>query len=260
MSETFEVRSGEMPPGADYYVERKHHDITAPCQFVVWRRSLGKYSSCWSLSWKICVERCSVITYKTPLCIHSYTRMCAVLDFIDMMDAALSYSAFPDAERDSSNVASFDENGNMDDDSKGFQYIIWLEDDAVLHKVESTTCVSTSFLVHTDILAQQTEICVCHDESPKTTHAHSTPCIPTHAIPSWVDCGIHNTLCFCSTHNPHFLFSSSMARGFSIPRACTSGTADDGLALYFSLFHELDCGTCRGGQISSTNQICCVAA
>lgn len=69
-----------------------------------------------------------------------------------MMDAALSYSAFPGANKDSSDVASVYEDGKMDDNTMGFEYIIWLEDDAVLHKVELTPCVSSP-LLHTDKLA-----------------------------------------------------------------------------------------------------------
>ena len=46
------------PAGADHYVLRKPHVFTAPCQFVQWRRNL-------------------------------------VLDFIDMMNAALDLDLFP---------------------------------------------------------------------------------------------------------------------------------------------------------------------
>ena len=91
------------PAGADYYVLRKPHVFTAPCRFVKWRRNL-------------------------------------VLDFIDMMNAALDLDLFRH-------------------ESCGLDYVMWLEDDAVLQRgwsravVEPATLRGCLTALHT---------CTCH--------------------------------------------------------------------------------------------------
>ena len=91
------------PAGADHYVLRKPHVFTAPCRFVQWRRNL-------------------------------------VLDFIDMMNAALDLDLFRH-------------------ESCGLDYVMWLEDDAVLQRgwsravVEPATLRGCLTALHT---------CTCH--------------------------------------------------------------------------------------------------
>jgi hypothetical protein len=80
--------SDDKPGGGDYYVVRRRRALSAPCKFVLWRRSL-------------------------------------VLDFIDMMDAALGLNV--------TDVSQGAEGGGVAL-LGGFQYVMWLEDDAVLHK------------------------------------------------------------------------------------------------------------------------------
>jgi hypothetical protein len=80
--------SDDKPGGGDYYVVRRRRALSAPCKFVLWRRSL-------------------------------------VLDFIDMMDSALGLNV--------TDVPRGAEGGGAAL-LGSFQYVVWLEDDAVLHK------------------------------------------------------------------------------------------------------------------------------
>ena len=86
------------PPGADYYMTRKKHEIEAPCGFMRWRRAL-------------------------------------VLDFLHMMQAALEImdpALAPAPLPGAGAGAGAAEERKQEEET--VDYVLWLEDDALLHQ------------------------------------------------------------------------------------------------------------------------------
>ncbi len=84
----------ERPLGGDYYMTRMKHEMSAPCGFMRWRRGL-------------------------------------VLDFLDMMQAALEIM---DQGRGEWGRGGLEGLGEAEEKEGTVDYVLWLEDDALLHR------------------------------------------------------------------------------------------------------------------------------